>query len=136
LSYVPGASPTIAGPLLDVHILFACSGLDGLRLFQILFFLVLVCDWDRLRRWRTLIGYMAGLAAMLLANAIRIAAMVVIGNRISADLVVRYHLEAGWIYVTAVFLLLLLLSYRWLLAADGAAPAPDANITSPSPQSW
>jgi exosortase/archaeosortase family protein len=124
LSYVPGASPTIAGPLLDVHILFACSGLDGLRLFQILFFLVLVCDWDRLRRWRTLIGYVAGLAAMLLANAIRIAAMVVIGNRISGDLVVRYHLEAGWIYVITVFLLLLLLSYRWLLATDGAAPAP------------
>jgi exosortase/archaeosortase family protein len=120
LGYVPGASPTITGPVLDVHILFGCSGLDGLRLFQVLFSSLLVCDWDRLRRWRTLTGYGAGLALMLLANAIRIAAMVVIGNRISADLVVRYHLEAGWVYVTTVFLLLLLVSYRWLItpAAD------------------
>jgi len=116
LGYAPGTSPTITGPVLDVHILFACSGLDGLRLFQLLFFLLLVCDWDHLRRWRTLTGYAAGLGLMLLANAIRIAAMVVVGNRISADLVVRYHLEAGWVYVTAVFLLLLLVSYRWLLA--------------------
>jgi exosortase/archaeosortase family protein len=116
LGYAPGASPTITGPVLDVHILFACSGLDGLRLFQLLFFLLLVCDWDRLRRWRTLTGYAAGLGLMLAANAIRIATMVVVGNRISADLVVRYHLEAGWVYVTAVFLLLLLVSYRWLLA--------------------
>ena len=120
LVYVPGTSPTITGPVLDVHILFGCSGLDGMRLFQILFFLVLVCDWDRMRRWRTLAGYAAGLTAMLLANAMRIAAMVVIGNRISADLVMRYHLEAGWVYVTAVFLLFLLLSYRWLLAPDAA----------------
>jgi hypothetical protein len=61
---------------------------------------------------------------MLIANAIRIAAMVVVGNRISADLVVRYHLEAGWVYITAVFLLLLLVSYRWLLA-----PAPNHGST-------
>jgi exosortase/archaeosortase family protein len=126
LGYVPGESPTITGPVLDVHILFGCSGLDGLRLFQILFSLLLVCDWDRLRRWRTLTGYAAGMAVMLLANAIRIAAVVVIGNRISADLVVRYHLEAGWVYVTAVFLLFLLLSYRWLLATAAA----DAASTS------
>ena len=53
---------------------------------------------------------------MLVANAIRIAAMVVVGNRISADFVVRYHLEAGWVYVTSVFLVFLLVSYRWLMA--------------------
>jgi exosortase/archaeosortase family protein len=128
LGYVPGASPTITGPTLDVHILFGCSGLDGLRLFQLLFSLLLVCDWDRLRRWRTLTGYAAGLAAMLLANAMRIAAMVVIGNRISADLVVRYHLQAGWIYVTTVFLLLLLVSYRWLLAIDAADQVPTSTL--------
>lgn len=116
LGYAPGTIPTITGPALDVHILFGCSGLDGLRLFQILFFLLLVCDWDRLRRWRTLAGYAAGLGLMLVANAVRIAAMVVVGNRVSADLVVRYHLEAGWVYITTVFLLLLLVSYRWLLA--------------------
>ncbi len=131
LVYVPGTNPTITGPVLDVHILFGCSGLDGMRLFQILFFLLLVCDWDRMRRWRTLTGYAAGLSAILLANAMRIAAMVVIGNRISADLVMRYHLEAGWVYVTAVFLLFLLLSYRWLLATNAEFPALTSTPVEP-----
>jgi exosortase/archaeosortase family protein len=119
LGYRAGANPTITGHALDVTIIFYCSGIDGVRLFQILFGFLLVLDWDRLRRWRTLAGYAAGLATFLLANAIRITSMVVIGNRISADLVVRYHLQAGWIYTTCVFLLYLLVAYRWLIRIEG-----------------
>jgi exosortase/archaeosortase family protein len=52
---------------------------------------------------------------MLFANVLRITFMVVFGNRASGDLVVRYHLNAGWIFSTSVFLLYLLLTYRWLL---------------------
>lgn len=124
LGYRAGANPTIAGPRLDVTILFYCSGLDGVRLFQILFGLVLVLDWDRLRRWRTLVGYVAGLTTILLANALRITSMVVIGNRISSHLVVRYHLQAGWVYITSVFVLYILLAYPWLIGVDGSKQAP------------
>jgi exosortase/archaeosortase family protein len=94
-------------------------------LFQVLFGLLLVLDWDRLRRWRALVGYFAGMAIVLLANALRIALMVVIGNRVSAEFVVRYHLNAGWIFFTSVFLLYLLVTYRWLLGMDNRlSPVP------------
>jgi exosortase/archaeosortase family protein len=122
LGYQADGAPTLTGPALDVRILFSCGGLDGIRLFQVLFGLLLVLDWDRLRRWRALIGYFAGMAIVLLANALRIALMVVIGNRVSAEFVVRYHLNAGWIFFTSVFLLYLLVAYRWLLGMDKRIP--------------
>jgi exosortase/archaeosortase family protein len=122
LGYRAGAAPTLTGPGLDVEIASACSGLDGVRLFELLFALVVVLDWDRLQRWRALVGYVVGLASMLFANALRIALMVVLGNRVSADLVVRYHLNAGWIFFTSVFLLYLLVTYRWFLGIERRLP--------------
>jgi exosortase/archaeosortase family protein len=82
--------------------------LYGICLFQLLFAWLLFVDWDRLVGWRTLIGYFAGMTWMLLGNALRITLMVVLGNRVSAALVVRYHLEAGRIFFTAVFLIYIL----------------------------
>jgi exosortase/archaeosortase family protein len=133
LGYEFGGNPTITGQALDVHILFGCSGLDSVRYFQLLFAFVLVLDWDRLRRWRTLAGYIAGLATIVVANAIRITAMAVIGNRISADLVVQYHLQAGWIYSTSVFLIFMFVSHRWLLARNGPAILSAQGLIAPSP---
>jgi exosortase/archaeosortase family protein len=123
LVYVPANTPRLVGPALDVTILFSCGGLDGLRLFQNLFALLVVLDWDRLNRRRALLGYFAGLATMLLANALRIALLVVAGNRISPDLVVRFHLSAGWIFFTSVFLVFFLVMYRWLMGRE-KSPSP------------
>jgi exosortase/archaeosortase family protein len=121
LGYVPGPAPTLTGPELDVSILFGCSGLNGVRLFQILFGVVLLADWDRLKKMRALAAYFAGLAVMVLANALRIVALVVAGNRVSAGLVARFHVDAGWVFFTSVFLVFLLISYRWLLRPSTTA---------------
>jgi exosortase/archaeosortase family protein len=126
LGYQVGAAPTLTGPVLDVEIVSACSGLDGIRLFELLFALVVILDWDRVQRQRAVVGYFAGLAGMLFANALRITLMVVLGNRVSAELVVRYHLNAGWIFFTSVFLLYLFVTYRWLLGMEMRLP-PAAN---------
>lgn len=122
LGYVPGAIPTLIGPKLDVSILFACSGLNGVKLFQILFGVMLLVDWNRLKKMRALAAYFAGLVAMLVANALRIALLVVLGNRVSADLVVRFHIDAGWVFFTSTFLVFLVISYRWLLGSSPTAP--------------
>lgn len=114
LQYVPGATPTLAGPSLDVTILFGCSGLQAVKLFQILFAMVLIVDWNRLNRRRALVGYAAGLAVALLANVVRIVLLVVLGNRLSPDLVIRLHFGAGWVFFAAVFSACLWLSYGWL----------------------
>lgn len=115
LGYSPGLVPTFLGPRLDVSIIFSCGGLQGIQPFQFLFGIIVVADWNRLNKWRALFGYFAGSAAMLLANALRIALLVVLGNRVSPDLVARYHITAGWFFFSLVFVVFLFISYRWLL---------------------
>lgn len=122
LGYAPGTEPTLIGPKLDVSILFACSGLNGVKLFQVLFGVMLLVDWNRLKKIRALAAYFAGLVAMLVANAVRIALLVVLGNRVSADLVVRFHIDAGWVFFTGAFFVFLVISYRWLLGSNPATP--------------
>jgi exosortase/archaeosortase family protein len=115
LTYTRALTPVLHGPHLDVTILFACSGISGIELFDYLFALVAILDWNRLHKGRTLIAYFAGITVMLLSNALRIAAFVVLGNRGFADAVVRFHLSAGWIFFSVMFLVLLSLTYRKLI---------------------
>jgi exosortase/archaeosortase family protein len=115
LQYSPGVNPVLTATHLDVTIVFACSGLAGVRLFQILWGLVLVVDWETLNKKRMLFAYFAGLGVMLIANALRISLLVAVGNRISPDFVVNNHITAGWIFFTAVFTAYIFAVYRWLL---------------------
>jgi exosortase/archaeosortase family protein len=115
LSYVSAFTPTLDGPDLDVTILQACSGISGIELFDCLFAFVALLDWNRLRKGRTLLAYFGGIAAMFFGNALRISALVILGNRGFADVVARFHISAGWIFFAAVFVLYLSLTYRKLL---------------------
>lgn len=127
LQYIPDATPTLSGPSLAVTILFACSGLQAVKLFQMLFAFVLIVDWNVLDRRRVFQGYFIGLALILLANAVRIALIVILGNHLSSDVVVRYHVTAGWIYFALVVSILLWTSYRWLRgnsSRTATAPKP------------
>lgn len=115
LSYVASFTPTIQGPALDVTILPSCSGISGIELFDYLFAFVAVLDWNSLRKGRMLAAYFAGVAVMLAGNALRIVSFVVLGNRGFADIVSRYHLSAGWIFFSVLFLVYLSLIYGALL---------------------
>jgi exosortase/archaeosortase family protein len=117
LTYTSALTPTLHGPDLDVTILPSCSGISGIELFDYLFALVVVLDWNRLLKGRTLIAYFAGIAAMLAGNALRIASFVIFGNRGFADTVSRFHLSAGWLFFSLVFLAYLSFTYRKLLAS-------------------
>ena len=135
LQYVPSPSPTLMGPHLEVTILFLCSGLQAIKLFQLLFGLILIVDWAFLNRRRTLAAYFGGLGFMLLANALRIVLLFVIGNHVAAGPVVEYHVTGGWIFFTVAFCLYLLVTYRWILeqgknrlAHTATAPSPEAEV--------
>jgi len=123
LTYAASFTPTIQGPYLDVTILLACSGISGLELFDCLFAFVAILDWNRLRKRRTLAAYFLGIAAMLLGNVLRLVFLVVLGNRGFADAVAQFHISAGWLFFTVVFLLYLAFVYRSLLVK----PTPVAN---------
>jgi exosortase/archaeosortase family protein len=118
LTYVSAFTPTVQGPELDVTIILACSGISGVELFDYLFALVVFLDWNRLRKGRALIAYFAGVAAVLLSNAVRIASFVVFGNRGFADVVVRFHLSAGSIFFSVVFVVYLSLIHRQLYSGS------------------
>lgn len=116
LGYVNALFPTITGPDLDVTVILDCSGFNGVQLFDYLFGLVAVCDWNRLQKGRTLLAYFLGILAMLLGNALRITAMVVFGNHGFSEQVRRFHLSAGWLFFSVTFLVYLVFVYRWMLA--------------------
>ncbi len=115
LAYLSDSNPTLSGPELDVTIIPECSGINGLELFDFLFGFVALLDWNRLRKARTLVAYFAGLLAMLLGNAVRITTFVVFGNHGFAESVSRFHISAGWIFFSIIFLVYLSMTYSWLL---------------------
>jgi exosortase/archaeosortase family protein len=122
LGYVKALYPTLTGPLLDVTILLSCSGVNGIELFDVLFALVVFCDWPRLNKGRALVAYFVGVAAMILGNVVRIASFVVLGNHGFADFVARFHVNAGWFFFAAMFLIFLSCTYRWMLSPSRLAP--------------
>ncbi len=115
LVYLTNSNPTLSGPQLDVNIIPECSGIDGLELFGYLFGLVAFLDWNSIRKERALIAYFAGLMTMLLGNALRITSLVVLGNHGFAEIVSRFHISAGWIFFSIVFLVYLSMSYGWIV---------------------
>src|SRR5260370_16649897 len=105
----------MSGPQMDVTIAQECSGINGLELFDYLFGIVMLLDWNRLRKDRALMAYFVGLVAMLLGNAIRIISFVVLGNHGFAESISRFHISAGWISFSPAFLPYLPLTYTSFL---------------------
>jgi exosortase/archaeosortase family protein len=120
LGYVKALYPTLTGLSLDVTILLSCSGINGIELFDVLFALVVFCEWPRLNKRRTLAAYFIGVVAMTLGNILRITSFVVLGNHGFADFIARFHVNAGWLFFSLVFLLFLSSTYRWMLTPSPA----------------
>jgi exosortase/archaeosortase family protein len=121
LGYQSDLNPNLAGPDLDITIELPCSGISGLELFGLLFGLVVFLDWNRLRKRRALLVYLLGLFAMLVGNALRITSLVIVGNRGFVNFISQFHVSAGWIFFSAIFLVYLSLTYGWMLDKKSAA---------------
>ncbi|HEY6266104.1 MAG TPA: exosortase/archaeosortase family protein [Candidatus Acidoferrum sp.] len=124
IAYIRSLTPTLTGPDLDVTIILDCSGINGFELFDLLFGLVVILDWNRLCKRRTFLSYFAGLFAMFLGNALRITSFVVLGNHGFAESITRVHIAAGWIFFSVVFLVYLCLTYGWMLNKKSASAEP------------
>ena len=115
LHYVPGPDPILAGPVLDIQIIVNCSGLEGFQLFDCVFGLMALLEWNRLSKRRALACYALGLAAVLVTNVIRLVLLVLISNRIwPAFGIGDFHLHAGWVFFSIAFLVFLYLTYGWM----------------------
>ena len=97
-----------------VHIAQQCSGVEGLALvsgFTLLYAVLFRHDIHPLRYWAVVLP-LALLASWSL-NVLRIAALIVIGDRISPTLAVDgFHSYAGWLFFT-----LLALGLMWAVQA-------------------
>jgi len=124
LGFLSHPIPTILGPQLNLQIIFWCSGFSALAMFDTLVALVAVLDWNELNHKRLLIAYFAGAFAILGANVVRISLLVIVGNLIAPKYAMgRFHVNAGWVFFAVVYLLILAISYRWMLrTAPQSAP--------------
>lgn len=116
LAFISQPIPTIAGPQINLQIVFWCSGFSALALFDTLVALIAILDWNELNHARLLAAYIAGGAAILAANIVRISLLVIIGNDIGPEYAMgRFHVNAGWAFFAAIYLIILTVSYRWML---------------------
>lgn len=114
--YLGGPQPIILAPQLDLQIVFACSGLSALVLFDLIIALIAFLDWNELNRSRLFAAYICGSAAILAANILRIGLLVIIGNRIApAYATGEFHVNAGWLFFAAIYSFIVVGSYRWML---------------------
>ena len=113
----------VGTPKFTVIVSPECSGLEGMGLFFIFSLLWLVLFRDELRFPQVLILLPVGLVTLYFLNAVRIAALALIGHAGFREIAVRgFHSQAGWIGFSLVAFGLLLASRR--VAWISARPLP------------
>lgn len=113
-----------------VHIAQQCSGVEGLALVTGFTALYAALFHDRIRPLRyALVVLPLGLVLSWCLNVLRIAALIVIGDRVSPDLAVNgFHSYAGWL-----FFILLALGLMWFVQATPWLHRAAALPRAPAP---
>ena len=108
-----------------IKIFPVCSGYEGIALVTVFIATYLWLFRAHLSFPRALILFPIGIASIWFANALRITALIIVGNVVSPEVAAKgFHTQAGWIAFTLVTLGLIAISHRWLSAA-GRAGARD-----------
>jgi exosortase E/protease (VPEID-CTERM system) len=114
-----------------------CSGYEGLGLMAVYLAVYLTLFRHHLRFPRAYLLIPIALAAVWLANVVRLVALVWIGDRVSPSLALGgFHSQAGWVGFNAVALGLLVLAHRSRLFTrePGHGPGgPDATLAYLAP---
>jgi exosortase E/protease (VPEID-CTERM system) len=107
------AAYVIGTPAFRVHILPECSGYEGIGLLAVLMAVYLHGHRRHLRFPNALLLFPVGAAVLWLANAGRIAALILVGSWLSpAAAVDGFHSQAGWLLFNGVTLGLVVASQR------------------------
>ncbi|MFN2202301.1 MAG: exosortase E/protease, VPEID-CTERM system [Caldilineaceae bacterium] len=135
ITYLP-AQRILGSTSFTVEIAAPCSGYEGIAVVTAFVAIYLWLFRHDLRFPRALVLFPLGIACVWLANVLRIAALVVIGDRISPEVAGRgFHSNAGWITFLLVTFALLAVSHRWLSVGGlNFARAPAASQANRSPE--
>lgn len=110
-----------------VQIAPVCSGIEGMALMTVFVIAYLWLFRSELRFPAALLLLPLGVAAIWVANVLRIAVLIAIGASWSPDVaVVGWHSQAGWIGFSIVALLLIALAHR-LMHRPAAVPVAMAG---------
>lgn len=113
-----------------------CSGYEGLGLMAAYLALYLTLFRRELRFPQAFLLIPLALTAVWAVNVVRVAALIVLGDRVSASLAMGgFHSQAGWLGFNLVAIGLLVLAHRGrLFTRRGAEPAgPDATAAHLAP---
>ena len=109
-----------------------CSGYEGIGLMAVYLVVYLTLFRQHLRFPRAFLLVPLALAAVWLANVVRLAALVWIGDRVSPSLAIGgFHSQAGWVGFNVVAAGLLVLAHRSRLFTRDDSP----RATGPDPTS-
>ncbi|SMF95839.1 exosortase E/protease, VPEID-CTERM system [Methylomagnum ishizawai] len=122
--YIP-ESAVVGTPDFAVEITYACSGIEGISLIVLFIALYLGLFHKELRFPQSFWLFPLGICAIWLGNALRIAALIILGSEISPELASEgFHAQAGWIMLILIILGLLWVSHRWHYFATSPAYSP------------
>jgi exosortase E/protease (VPEID-CTERM system) len=119
-------------PSFHVKISYACSGIEGISLITLFLALYLWLFRKELRFPHVFWLFPLGIAAVWLANTVRIALLIAIGTSFSPETAIQgFHAQAGWIIFTLIAIGAIALSNRlqcFTLTQPGLhAAAPPKN---------
>lgn len=103
----------IGTPSFQVEIFYPCSGYEGILHISVFVAIFLWLFRNELSFPQAFWLLPVGITAIWLANAVRIATLIVIGTSLSPKIAVEgFHSQAGWIAFVVIALGLVVLSYR------------------------
>jgi hypothetical protein len=106
---------TVVGPTVDMVVDFTCSGITGINLFHLLFGIIAIVEWNRLRKVRALICFVIGGLAYMVANFLRLNLLFLIGNLVSNKINLDF---LGWVIFGITFYILMKITYDWMVGAE------------------
>jgi exosortase E/protease (VPEID-CTERM system) len=136
LVYEPLAS-VVGTKTFPVEVTYACSGIEGVSLIIVFLCLYLWLFRKNLRFPQVFWLLPAGIAAIWLANAVRITLLVVVGSSISPEIAgMGFHAQAGWIAFTLISVSAIALTHqmKFFSARNQSTheiAAPQNNIATP-----
>ncbi len=126
------AKQLVGTPTFAVEVTYACSGIEGVVLISLFLGIYLWLFRADLRFPQVLWLLPIGVATAWLANAARIALLVVIGSSVSEDIAMQgFHAQAGWVTFTAIAVAAIASSHRLRFFSLATPPRGQAARAHP-----
>jgi exosortase E/protease (VPEID-CTERM system) len=127
------ANLTVGTPRFSVIIMPGCSGMEGIGLILAFSLVWLLYLRKQIRFPQVLLLIPCAVACMWLLNVVRISALILLGNEVSAEVaMVGFHSQFGWIAFTAVALAFCMVTEKisWVRkvpCSDSSTPGDSLN---------